>query len=235
MRMDRVPTLDEVMQQGRDRLFPPLTDPNWLVLRERRRIFTGWLGQTTNRALAVLDVGGRIQPYRPLLTDRIRQYFAVDLLPSPLVNVIASAERLPFRESYFDLVVCTQMLPLARDPVSVIAEIFRVLKPGGKLWLSVPSALPDVGQEHWRFLPAGLRSLLAAFRHLEMVPEGGSVAGLFRTMNLCFEIFARYPPIQFVYRHSFCPLLNLAGAALERASGGRNQQFTVNYSVQAEK
>lgn len=233
--MDKPPTLAEVTQQGRERLFPSLTNPNWLVLRERRKIFTGWLAQLPSGELEVLDVGGRIQPYRALIADRLRRYMAVDLRPTPLVDAVARGEQLPLGNARFDLVICTQMLEYAPQPSLVVAEIYRVLKPDGKVLLSVSSAAPDVGEESWRILPTGIRSLLASFRRVEVVPEGGSVAGLFRTVNVCLDIFVRYPAARFAYRHSLCPLVNLAGALLEKLSGHGNQQFAVNYSVLAEK
>jgi SAM-dependent methyltransferase len=234
--MDRPPTLNEAMREGRERLFPPLTNPNWLVLRERRKIFDRWLAQLSSNPLDVLDVGGRIQPYRPLISQPVRRYVAVDLRSTPLVTVVARGEQLPLRDAQFDLVICTQMLEYIAQPALVINEIHRVLKPGGTLLLSVPSACPtDAEEECWRFLPQALRHLLAAFARVELAAEGGSVTGFFRTVNTCFDIFVRYPAARSVYRHSLCPLVNLTGALLDKLSGRRNQQFAVNYSVLAEK
>jgi len=233
--MHRDPTLNEAILEGRERLYPPLTNPNWLVLRKRREIFDRWLAQLPSQELDVLDVGGRIQPYRALIANRLRRYVAVDLRFTPLVDLVARAEQLPLNSARFDLVICTQMLEYIAKPSLVIDEIYRVLKPGGKLLLSVPSAAPDVGEESWRLLPTGLRSLLASFQRVEVIAEGGSVAGLFRTVNVCFDIFMRYPAARYLYRRSLCPLVNLAGALLEGLSGRRNQQFAVNYSVRAEK
>ena len=234
--MDESPTLSEVVQQGRERLFPSLTNPNWLVLRERRRIFEGWLAQLPTRELEVLDIGGRIQPYRALIANRLRRYVAIDLRVTPLVNVVARGEQLPVGDASFDLVICTQVMEYVAQPPQVFAEVHRVLKPGGALLLSVPGACPvDAGHECWRFLPAGLRYQLAGFTRVEVMAEGSSVTGLFRTVNTCLDIFSRYPAVRFVYRHSFCPMWNLAGALAEKLSGGRNQQFVVNYSVLAEK
>lgn len=234
--MERPPTLHEVIEEGRERLFPRLTNPNWLVLQERRKIFDRWLAQLSSRHLEVLDVGGRIQPYRPLIAKRVHRYVAVDLRSTPLVNVVARGEHLPLRDSQFDIAICTQMLQYVAGPSLVIDEIRRVLKPGGALLLSVPSACPaDAAEECWRFLPQGLRRLLTGFARVEVVAEGGSVAGFFRTVNSCCDVFMRYSAARFIYRRSLCPLLNLTGAFLENLSGGRNEQFAVNYSVLAVK
>jgi SAM-dependent methyltransferase len=234
--MDRPPTLDEGTRQGRDRLFPSLTNPNWLVLRERRKIFDRWLAQLSLGELDVLDVGGRIQPYRALIANRLRRYVALDLRLTPLVDVVARAEQLPLGDARFDLVICTQVLEYVAQPSLVFCEIHRVLRPGGALLLSVPSACPiDSEGECWRFLPAGLRHLLAGFTRVEVVAEGSSVAGLFRTVNTCFDIFVRYPAARSVYRRSLAPLVNLLGALMENVFGSGNEQFAVNYSVLAEK
>jgi ubiquinone/menaquinone biosynthesis C-methylase UbiE len=47
--------------------------------------------------------------------------------------VRAPAERLPFEDDSFDTVVSTLVLCTVSDPVKALAEIDRVLRPGGKL------------------------------------------------------------------------------------------------------
>jgi SAM-dependent methyltransferase len=234
--IDMPPTLHEVIEEGRERVSPRLTNPNWLVLKERRKIFDRWLAQVSANPLEVLDVGGRIQPYRPLIAQQVHRYVAVDLRSTPLVSIVARGEQLPLRDSQFNLAICTQMLQYIAEPSLVIDEIRRVLKPGGALLLSVPSACPtDADEECWRFLPQGLRRLLAGFNRVEVMAEGGSVAGFFRTVNSCCDVFMRYPATRFIYRRSLCPLFNLTGALLDNLSGRRNEQFAVNYSVLAVK
>ena len=122
--------------------------------------------------------------------EALRRYVAVDLRQTPLVNVVGRGEQIPFAEAQFDLVICTQVLEYIPEPAAVIAEIYRVLKPGGVLLLSVPAVSPrDADEDCWRFLPGALRQLLAAFSHSEVVPEGGSVVGFFRAINVCLNIF----------------------------------------------
>jgi ubiquinone/menaquinone biosynthesis C-methylase UbiE len=47
--------------------------------------------------------------------------------------ILAPAERLPFEDGQFDTVVATLMLCTADDPRAVLAEVGRVLRPGGQL------------------------------------------------------------------------------------------------------
>lgn len=229
-------TLATVDREGRERLYPSLSNPSWLVLRKRREVFRAWFDRLGSDLLDVLDVGGRIQPYRPLLAGRLGRYVAVDLRLGPLVNIVARGQELPLASSCFDLVICTQVLEYIPDPALVIAEIRRVLKPGGLLVLSAPSVAPrDSDHECWRFLPAILGRLLSEFDRVEIVPEGGSIVGLFRSMNACMNIFCRFPMLRSIFRYTVFPAVNVAGVFFDSITNSKNDQFAPNYSVFAMK
>jgi SAM-dependent methyltransferase len=53
------------------------------------------------------------------------------------------ALRLPFADHSFDRVICSEVLEHIPNYLSVLEEIQRVLKPGGKLCISVPRAWPE--------------------------------------------------------------------------------------------
>jgi ubiquinone/menaquinone biosynthesis C-methylase UbiE len=55
--------------------------------------------------------------------------------PIPVEVHAQSAERLPFADESFDAVVCTFTLCTIPDPVAAVAEVRRVLAPGGVLHL----------------------------------------------------------------------------------------------------
>ena len=72
---------------------------------------------------AVLDVG---------CGSHLHGSLGIDLVP--VGNVVADAARLPLRHGSFDGVVCAQVLSYTDvDPVAILREIHRVLKPGGHL------------------------------------------------------------------------------------------------------
>jgi SAM-dependent methyltransferase len=50
----------------------------------------------------------------------------------------ADAAQLPLASNSFDVVICAELLEHVPDPRPVIAEAFRVLKPGGSLVVTVP-------------------------------------------------------------------------------------------------
>jgi len=227
--------LEQVQRESRARLHPSLRNPNWLVLRRRRQIFEAGLDRLPGSALCVLDIGGRLQPYRPLLGTRAKSYIAVDLQMTPLVNVGAAAEALPFRDAQFDFVICTQVFEYLPDPGLAVTEIKRVLRQGGVLFLSAPSVfLRDNDKECWRFLPEGLRHLLREFETVEVIPEGNSLTGFIRTCNIFLMSFFRPRMLAPLWQWTFVPFLNVAGCVLGKLTG-QNDDFTANYSVWARK
>jgi SAM-dependent methyltransferase len=50
-----------------------------------------------------------------------------------LVQDLNSKLQLPFAEAYFDAVICTAAVEYLTQPLAIMAEILRVLKPGGIL------------------------------------------------------------------------------------------------------
>src|ERR1700690_3275543 len=214
------PTSDQVIRDGRRRLHPSLRNPNWLVLRERRRIFQNGLGRLPEHNLSVLDVGGRLQPYRALLGTRVNRYIAVDPQLTPLVSVAAVGEALPFRDEQFDFGICTQVLEYLPDPRQAASEIRRVLRKGGIAFVSVPSVfVRDNDKEYWRFLPEGLRYILKDFQAVEIVPEGNSITGLFRTVNVFLVSLMKPRFLIPVLQWTLVPILNIAGWMLEKLGG----------------
>jgi SAM-dependent methyltransferase len=82
---------------------------------------------------------------------------------APSVTVRADLEAaLPFRDRTFDAAICSEVLEHVADDGHVIREIARVLKPGGRLIVSVPFAFryhPDPA-DFRRYTPVGLRAAL---------------------------------------------------------------------------
>jgi SAM-dependent methyltransferase len=218
------------------RLYPSLSDPSYLVLRSRRIIFSRWLKCFEGKNLIVLDIGGRYQPYRPLLDGRVDRYIAIDLIKTPLVTVVGNGEMLPFPPETFDMVIVTQVMDLFRDPLTAVRQIHAVLKPGGVLLASLVACAPRfVEEELWRFTRPGLSRMLAPFAQVEIVPELYSVSSVLRTINLATNVFLHYEAARAVFRRTVCPLINVLGLAMEGMRLTTNDQFTANYSVFAVK
>ncbi len=103
----------------------------------------------------VLDVGAGFRPvyYSNVVNLEVKDY--------PTTDVIAPADRLPFKDNSFDGVISVAVLEHVRDPFRCASEIARVLKPGGWLKCCVPFLQPLHGYPHHYFnmTHEGLRAL----------------------------------------------------------------------------
>ncbi len=69
---------------------------------------------------------------------------AKEILTSSYGGVLrGDATKLPFNDNIFDCVVTSEVLEHIQDDVTAIGELFRVLKPGGFLGVTVPTWWPE--------------------------------------------------------------------------------------------
>ncbi len=67
-----------------------------------------------------------------------------EIAPERLIGVLrGDARRLPFADRSFDVVITSEVLEHIQDDVTAIAEMVRVLKPGGRFAATVPAWLPE--------------------------------------------------------------------------------------------
>jgi SAM-dependent methyltransferase len=227
---------DKLLQISERRLHPSRADPNFLVLRARRLNFSRWISQLPGQNLTVLDVGGRYQPYRPLLQDRTARYVGLDIVQTVLVDVVGSGECLPFAANTFDVVIATQVFEFLSQPRAAAQQIHTVLKPGGCLLMSVAGFTPRiVDEEMWRFTPQGIRFSLSPFSTIEIIAETFSPGGLVRAINLGLVSCSNIRFVKRTIELGIVPLLNLFGLGFENCKFTTNDQFAPNYSVLAVK
>jgi len=80
---------------------------------------------------------------------------------SAAVVVAAVGESLPLADASCDVVTCCSVLEHVQEPQAVLAEVARVLKPGGWLHLGVPNALRFQERHYKIFLPPRTPRFLA--------------------------------------------------------------------------
>jgi SAM-dependent methyltransferase len=143
----------------------------------------------------LLDVGVSEGPYRCVFEPVVDRYVGLEYPPSILdkqpdlwkildrakksVDVFGDGNQLPFEDASFDTVLCTEVLEHLPDPASVLGEIARVLKPGGRLLATVPFSQPlhELPGDYYRFTPSGLEYLLGqAGLEVESITPRGNFA-----------------------------------------------------------
>lgn len=94
----------------------------------------------------MLDVGAGSCPYREFFSHCVyKTQDFTQLEPDQLrhgnygkIDYVCDASHIPVPDDSFDVVLCTEMLEHVPEPVEVIAEFARILKPGGKIILTAP-------------------------------------------------------------------------------------------------
>lgn len=90
------------------------------------------------RSGRTLEVGGGIGN----LKERMPGVVATDIQPAPWLDVVADAQDMPFADSSFDNVVMMDVLHHLPHPARFLAEVERVLVPGGRLVMVEPAVTP---------------------------------------------------------------------------------------------
>jgi SAM-dependent methyltransferase len=133
-----VPLPDHVLEEiRRTRRHPSPTQPDYVHLRyllaHIRHVLSGW-GEEIRE---VLDVYCGTRPYEDLLPAGAR-VTGLDINSRYGRPEVVSSEFLPFADSSFDLVVCYEGFHYVPEPTAGVAEIRRVLRPGGHALVTVP-------------------------------------------------------------------------------------------------
>jgi SAM-dependent methyltransferase len=150
----------------------------------RIAILQAILGSSSYLRGLCLDVGCGDQPYKPLLLKspfQISQLLGLDRSGQRRQNtppdLVWHNGVIPLPDSSIDSALCTEVLEHCPDPLSLLAEVHRVLKPGGSLLVTVPFLWPlhEVPHDWCRYTPFALRQLLetGGFRVEELRPLGG--------------------------------------------------------------
>jgi SAM-dependent methyltransferase len=125
--------------------------PRWLY-RQNHRVQLEqdtWVMQRATEVAAgcrVLDVGAGGAPYRGLFshceyeTQDLGQLDPVLLTQGEFsaIDYVSDAADIDVPDGSIDVVLCTEVLEHVPEPIAVLHEIGRILKPGGRLFLTVP-------------------------------------------------------------------------------------------------
>jgi len=132
----------------------------------------------------VLDAGAGASKYRPYFAHCRYETQDFCRYEGPLVSYVEPIDhvceitRIPLPEASLDAILCTEVLEHVTNPMAVLNEFSRLLKPGGKLLLTAP-VLSGLHMEpyhyysgfthHWyrHWLPA------SGFVIGSIVPQGG--------------------------------------------------------------
>lgn len=124
------------------------------------------VSQLPNKPKNVLEIGSKqergqekIANLRSLFNGV--EYIGIDMRKGMGVDIVASAENLPFDRESFNLIICLETLEHAEKPWLISQEINRTLKKSGTLIISSQQNYPlhKHPSDYFRYTPYGLSSL----------------------------------------------------------------------------
>ena len=198
---------------------------------------------STPSGARVLDVGAGSAPYRELFAHA--DYRTTDWAQSPhedaaAVDYVASADALPVGDDEFGVVLCTQVLEHVPEPAAVLGELARVLRPGGRLYLTAPLAweLHELPHDYYRYTQAGLSHLFetAGFADIDVRPRNDCFTTLAQLMRNAGAMMGRAPDgLDARREEAGRALALLADRVAELAPLDARWVFPLGYSVSASR
>lgn len=116
-----------------------------------------------------------------LYEDPTIRQIAFDIYPSGLTQFVADGHDIPLADQCVDAVCVQAVLEHVVDPARVVAEIERVLKPGGVVYAETPfmQQVHEGAYDFTRFTELGHRWLWRRFTAVDRGPLGGPGLSLY--------------------------------------------------------
>lgn len=125
------------------------------LLKDSEKYIKGW----------VLDIGGKKVSKRgdykpPLKKVKKWEYLNIDKSTKP--DYLCSAESIPIQSDSIDTILICELLEHIKNPEKVLGESVRILKPHGKIIISMPFLFPIHADpyDYQRFTASKLRIVL---------------------------------------------------------------------------
>ena len=196
----------------------------------------------------LLDVGCGEMPYRTCLPPGL-SYTGIDVAQADAFAMRASEAvvtfdgvSIPFGSASFDAILCTEVLEHAAAPEALIAEIERVLRPGGMLLATVPfsARVHYAPHDFHRFTKFALVRMFASFRDVRIDERGNDVAVIANKLIVVALRMARpsrWSPVHLPLLLFLLPLalVFLLAAHLTLALGLGSKDDPLGYSIVAVK
>jgi len=143
----------------------------------------------------LIDVGCGDAPYRRIIEPNLECYHTLDVekRTSKLDFISDILDMNAVSDCQYDTVLCLEVLEHVSDPFKAMKEISRILKPGGKLILSVPhiSRIHEAPHDYFRFTNYGIEKLLehSNMKLCEVKCRGGLLSFIDHQISSLFVCF----------------------------------------------
>ena len=148
-------------------------------MRENIRACVQAVSETLTVQQPIVEIGAfqvegqhSLADLRPLFAEK--DYIGCDIRPGPGVDRVEDVHGLSFASDTIGTVLMLETLEHIRNPVQALAEVFRVVRPGGLVVISSVMDFPvhEFPADYWRFAPQGFDMLLERFSPRRVYLQG---------------------------------------------------------------
>ncbi len=188
----------------------------------------------------ILDIGAGETPYKKYFTKC--RYYSQDIVNNrqKSIDYICDSKAIPVKNNSFDFILCTQVLEHIKEPHLLIKEMYRILKKGGRVFLTTHLCMEEhmIPYDYFRYTKYGLKYLAVSnnFRVKRITPQGGRFILLSKHLQTAIP---RVLPNKFlVYLYYFFAIIpvfiiNLVCFYLDKLD--KQKILTLNYECVFEK
>ncbi len=162
--------------------------------------------------------GNRNEKQAAFIRESGAEYKILDKVANYHPDIVGDVHDLPLQNDSVDGIICISLLEHVENPLQAADEIYRVLKPGGYLYLYVPflyyyHPMPGYYKDFYRFTRDGIEYLTRNFEHVTIRNHRGAVATV---MNL-FPFVTKRP---WMARFLFNIVDDVSGKSLSNQTAG---------------
>ncbi len=166
------------------------------VFTTRRAIFIALTKSVNNLNGKLLDIGCGKMPYKNYILEhsKVIKYVGLDIETALIYDSKVKPDftwngiTMPFEDASFDCTFGTEVLEHCPDPEIILKEVYRVLKPGGVFFFTVPFLwnLHEVPHDEYRYTPCSLERHLinSGFKDITIKATGGWHASMAQMLGI---------------------------------------------------
>jgi len=144
----------------------------------------------------LLDIGCGKMPYKKFILEnsKVSEYIGLDIETAIVYDhnvkpdFTWNGHKMPFENASFDCAFGTEVLEHCPEPEIVLKEVFRILKPNGVFFFTVPFLwnLHEVPHDEYRYTPFSLERHLknSGFTEINIKATGGWHASMAQMIGL---------------------------------------------------
>lgn len=141
-----------------------------------------------------MDLGAGSAKYKEMILQKASEYRSCDAVKNKNIDDVCDVLNLIYPPESFDTIISTQVMEHVNNPYKMAEQIYKVLKPGGKVIVTAPFLIPfhSDPNDYFRFTPSGISEIFKQSGFT--VIESGHYGGFFMVLSemIHFSFFNPY-------------------------------------------